>query len=121
MASSSMQNLPNAQVAETYLEAYRTRDPGKALLAPDVSLQYPLTPKKIVGKQEVIQYMLSVMPGMDDIEIERRLTDGEYVAIVWKAHTVWGTMPACTVFRISAGLIQEVRSFFDPQPILKRS
>jgi limonene-1,2-epoxide hydrolase len=112
--------MTSAQIADTYMEAYKTRDPGKALLAPNVTLQYPLTPRTIVGRREVLQYMLSVMPGMDDIEIERHLVDGDHVATVWKAHTVWGTMPACTVFRISDGLIQEVRSFFDPQPILKR-
>jgi len=29
-------------------------------------------------------------------------------------------MPACSVFRISEGLIAEVRSYFDPRPILQR-
>lgn len=110
----------NEQIAETYLAAYQLKDPGCALLAPDVSLQYPLSPRKIVGKQNVTEYMLSVMPGFNAVEIERHLVDGEYVATLWKAHTVWGTMPACSVFRISGGLIAEVRSFFDPRPILQR-
>ena len=56
----------------------------------------------------------------DTIEIERRLVDGEHVATLWKAHTAWGTMPACTVFRISRGSIAEVRSFFDARPIVQR-
>jgi SnoaL-like protein len=111
----------NTQIAETYLEAYRSKDASKALLAPDVSLQYPLAPRKIVGKQNVIDYMVSVMPGFDDVEIERHLVEGEYVATIWKAHTAWGTMPACTVFRISGGVIAEVRSFFDPRPIVQRA
>lgn len=110
----------NTQVAETYLEAYRLKDPSKVLLAPDVSLQYPLSPTKVVGKQHVLDYMLSVMPGFDDVKLERHLVDGEYVATIWKAHTAWGTMPACTVFRISGGTITEVRSFFDPRPIVQR-
>jgi hypothetical protein len=110
----------NTQIAETYLEAYRSKDPSKVLLAPDVSLQYPLAPTKVVGRQNVIEYMRSVMPGFDDVELERHLVDGEYVATLWKAHTAWGTMPACTVFRISSGAIAEVRSFFDPRPIVQR-
>ena len=100
----------NEQIAGTYLAAYRSKDPGKALLSP----------RKIVGRQNVTEYMLSVMPGFNAVEIERHLVDGEYVATLWKAHTVWGTMPACSVFRISEGLIAEVRSFFDPRPILHR-
>lgn len=111
----------NAQIAETYLAAYRLKDVNKALFAPDVSLQYPLTSRKIVGKQNVIEYMVSIMPGFDDVEIERHLVEGEYVATIWKAHTVWGTMPACTVFRISGGMIAEIRSFFDPRPIVQRA
>ncbi|MBZ5677051.1 MAG: nuclear transport factor 2 family protein [Acidobacteriia bacterium] len=110
----------NTEIADTYLAAYMSKDPGKALLAPDVSLEYPLSPRKIVGRLNVTEYMLSVMPGFDAVEIERHLVDGEYVATLWKAHTVWGTMPACSIFRISAGLIAEVRSFFDPRPILQR-
>ncbi len=105
----------NAQIADTYLAAYMSKDPGIALLAPDVSLEYPLSPRKLVGRKNVADYMLSVMAGFDAVEIERHLVDGDYVAILWKAHTVWGTMPACSVFRISGGLIAEVRSFYDPR------
>lgn len=108
------------QIADTYLEAYRLKDPTKVLLAPDVWLEYPLSPIKVVGKQHVLEYMLSVMPGFDDVELERHLVEGEYVATVWKAHTAWGTIPACTVFRISAGAIVEIRGFFDPRPIVQR-
>jgi len=112
--------LTHAEIADTYLVAYMSKDPGRALLAPDVSLEYPLSPRKIVGREQVAEYMLSVMPGFNAVEIERHFVNGEYVATVWKAHTVWGPMPACSVFRISDGLIAEVRSFFDPRPILQR-
>jgi hypothetical protein len=110
----------HAEIADTYLVAYMSKDPGSALLAPDVSLEYPLSPRKIVGREQVTEYMLSVMPGFNAVEIERHFVEGEYVATVWKAHTVWGPMPACSVFRISDGMIAEVRSFFDPRPILQR-
>ena len=35
----------NTAIAETYLEAVRTKDPSKALFAPEVTLQFPLTPR----------------------------------------------------------------------------
>jgi hypothetical protein len=110
----------NTQIADSYIEAYRSRDPKKVLLAPDVTLEYPLSPTKVVGKQHVIDYMLSLMPGFDEAELERHVVQGDYVATIWKAHTAWGIMPACTVFRISGGLIAEIRSFFDPRPIVQR-
>jgi len=109
--------MTSVEIAETYLAALSARDPTKALLAPDVSLQYPLTPRTVVGAADVKEYMSSVMPAMDEVEIERHLTDGEYVVTIWKAHTVWGVIPVCTVFRIVEDRIQDIRGFFDPRPI----
>jgi SnoaL-like protein len=111
----------NTEVAETYLEAIRSKDPSKAMFAPDVTLLFPLTPRKIVGKQSVIDYMVSLLPGIDDVKLERHMIGGEYVATLWQAQTVWGELPICSVFRISDGLIQEVRSFWDPRPVLPQA
>jgi hypothetical protein len=110
--------MTNTEIADTYFEAYRSRDITKALLAPEVTMQHAVTPRKLVGKDTVSDYMLALMSGLDDVKIERHLMDGEYVVTMWEAHTVWGTMPVCSVFRISGGLIREVRAFFDPRPIL---
>jgi hypothetical protein len=102
---------PNTAIAETYLEAIRTKDPTKAMLAPEVTLQFPLSPRKIVGRESVVEYVFAVLPGIDDVKLGRHMTGGDYVATLWEAQTVWGTVPICTVFRIADGLIQEVRSF----------
>jgi ketosteroid isomerase-like protein len=114
-------SMTNTEIAETYFEAYRSRDLTKALLAPDVTMQHAVTPQKLVGKDTVIDFMLALMSGLDDLTIERHVAEGEFVATMWKAHTVWGRMPVCSVFRISDGLIKEVRGFFDPRPILGES
>lgn len=70
-----------------------------------------------MGKQEVLELLTSMLPAFNDVEIELRLADGDYVVILWQAHVVWGALPVCSVFRIGDGLIQEVRGFFDPRPI----
>src|ERR1700730_15550150 len=106
--------MSNTAIAETYLEA----DPSKARFAPEVTLQFPLSPRKIMGRDSVIEYVLAVLPGIDNVKLERHMTGGEYVATLWEAETVWGTVPICSVFRISDGLIQEVRSFWDPRPVI---
>jgi hypothetical protein len=110
--------MTNTAIADTYLEAVRTKDPSKALFAPEVTLQFPLSPRKVVGRDSVIEYMLALLPGFDDVKLERHMTGDEYVATLWQAETVWGTVPICSVFRISEGLIQEIRSFWDPRPIV---
>jgi hypothetical protein len=110
--------VTNTAIAETYLEAIRTKDPTKAMFAPEVTLQFPLSPRKIMGRDSVIEYVLAVLPGIDNVKLERHMTGGEYVATLWEAETVWGMVPICSVFRISGGLIQEVRSFWDPRPVI---
>jgi hypothetical protein len=71
----------------------------------------------VVGAANVMEYMGSVMPAVDQVEVERHLADGDHVVTLWKAHTVWGIIPVCSVFLIAGGMIQEIRSFFDPRPI----
>lgn len=108
----------NVEIADTYLEALRSKDCTKALLAPDVSLRYPLTPRRLIGKATVTEYMHSVMLAIDDVKIEQHLTDGEYVVTLWSAYTVRATIPVCSVFRISDGLIADIRTYFDTRPLL---
>ena len=54
--------MPNTAIAETYLEAIRNKDPTKAMFAPEVTLQFLLSPMKIVGRDTVIEYVLSLLP-----------------------------------------------------------
>ena len=109
--------MTNVEIAETYLTALGTKDPTKALLAPDATLQYPLTPRTVVGAANVREFMYSMSPAVDEVQIERHLNDGDYVVTLWQAHTVWGIIPVCSVFLISEGTILEIRAFFDPRPI----
>jgi limonene-1,2-epoxide hydrolase len=109
--------LTNVDVAETYINAFGAKDPTKALLSPVVTLQYPLSPRTITGDTSVMEYMASMMPSIDRVEIERHISDGEYVVTLWQAHTVWGIIPVCHVFRIVDEMILEIRSFFDSRLI----
>ena len=110
-------SLTNVEVAESYIHALGAKDPTKALLAPDVTLQYPLSPGVIRGPAMVIEYITAMMPSIDRVEIERHITEGDYVVILWQAHSVWGVIPVCHVFRIQDELIHEIRSFFDARLI----
>ena len=113
--------MSNIAIAETSLEAIRTKDLSKALFAPNVTLQFPVSPIKIAGRENVNEYLASMIAGTDDVKLERHMTGGDYVATLWEARTVWGTVPICTVFRIADGLIQEIRSFWDPRPVTQQS
>jgi len=110
-------SLTNVEIAESYINAIGTKDPSKAMLAPAATLQYPLSPHTVTGASSVMEYMSCVMPSVDKVEIERHISEGDHVATLWQAHTVWGVIPVCSVFRIADELIQEVRSFFDPRLI----
>jgi limonene-1,2-epoxide hydrolase len=120
LGATASEKLTNTEIAETYLEAIRSKDPRKARLAPNVTLQFPLTASKVVGRDSVIDYLVSLLPGIDDVKLERHMTGGDYVTTLWESRTVWGVIPVCSVFRIAEGQIQEVRSFWDPRPVLAK-
>ena len=114
---SSKMSLTNVEVAETYINALSTKDPTKALLAPEVTLQYPLSPRRLTGPEMVMEYMSAMMPSIDRVEVERYISEDDYVVTLWQAHTVWGVIPVCHVFRIADEMIHEIRSFFDARLI----
>lgn len=106
----------NIKVVESYLDALRTKDLSKAPVDDDVQFEDPLTPSRS-GRQAWTEFVSGVTPAIKDVRIKRHIVDGDHVATLWDAVTVWGTIPICEYFRISGGLIKEARAFFDPRPI----
>src|ERR1700730_11850618 len=78
--------MTNTAIAETYLEAVRTKDPRKALFAPGHTTISAKSPDGY-GRESVIEYILAPLPGIDDVRLERHMTSSEYVASLWEAET----------------------------------
>ena len=107
---------PNIKIVESYLDALRTKDLSKAPVAPDIYFEDPLT-TSATGVKAWTEFVSSMLPALRDVRAKQHIAEGEHVATLWEADTVWGVIPIFEHFRIREGRIKEARAFFDPRPI----
>ena len=53
-----------------------------------MTLQFPVSPTNIVGRENVNEYPASMIDGTDHVKLERHMTGGDFVATLWEAQTV---------------------------------
>ena len=107
---------PNVEAVESYLNGLKNKDLNNVQFAPDVTFESPLSPK-LEGKEQVIEFLTGLFPVINDIRIQRHIAEGEYVATVFDLDTVFGVIPVFDCFRVTNGLLKEVRPYYDPRPI----
>jgi limonene-1,2-epoxide hydrolase len=107
---------PNIKIVEAYLNALRVKDLSLAPVADDIAFEDPLTePSR--GRAAWTQFVSGILPALKDVRIKRHIADGDYVATVWDAETIWGIINVCEYFYIEDGQIKEAKAFFDPRVI----
>lgn len=109
----------NAEVAQSYVKGLSQKDLSNVPFAPDVIFESPLTPNKLQGSTSIIEFLSGVFPIIKSVRIKRSIADGEHCCIVWELETTTPSaiIPICEYFRISDGLIKELRPYYDPRPI----
>ena len=107
---------PAVDAVESYMEGLRRKDLTKVPFAPSVSFESPLSPQ-LVGVKAVTEFLQGVFPVIKDVRVKQHIVENEYVATKFDLDTTYGVIPAFDCFRVSNGLIQEVRPFYDPRPI----
>jgi hypothetical protein len=111
-----MAENPNIKIVESYLDALRVKDLSKAPVAEDVVFEDPLaTPAS--GRQAWAEFVSGILPALKDVRVKQHVVDGNHVATLWEADTVWGVIPIFEYFHVVDGTIREARAFFDPRPI----
>ena len=98
------------EIVEALLHGLRTKDPSIAPLAPDVVLEGAPWPGRLVGV-EVSKFLSRLSPLVDGIRVERHIVEGPYVATMLALDTAVGRVSAFVCFRLSNGLIKEIRPF----------
>ena len=107
---------PNIKTVESYLDALRTKDLSKAPVAPDIYFEDPLT-TPASGVKAWTEFVSSMLAALRDVRVKQHIAEGEHIATLWEADTIWGVIPIFECFRIEDGRIKEARAFFDPRPI----
>ena len=111
-----MEENPNIKIVESYLDAIRVKDLSKAPVAEDIKFEDPLT-TPASGRQAWAEFVSGMLPALNDVRVKQHIADGDHVATLWEADTIWGVIPIFESFRIEQGRITEALAFFDPRPI----
>jgi limonene-1,2-epoxide hydrolase len=106
----------NIEAVERYLDALRSKDLSRAPLADDIFFTDPLV-GEMTGVQAWHGFIEGMLPAIKDVRVKQHVADGDLVATMWEADTVWGVIPIFELFRVADGRIKEARAFFDPRPI----
>jgi limonene-1,2-epoxide hydrolase len=106
----------NIEAVERYLDALRSKDVSRAPLAPDIFFTDPLV-GEMTGVDAWRGFIAQLLPAIKDVRVKQHVADGDLVATMWEAETIWGVIPIFELFRVDDGRIKEARAFFDPRPI----
>lgn len=104
------------EVVEHYLDALRYKDVSRAPLAPDVVFADPLV-GELRGEEAWRGFIEQMLPAISGARVKQHIAEGDFVATLWEADTVWGIIPIFELFRVEDGRIKEARAFLDPRPI----
>ena len=99
------------EIVETLLHELRAKSSGVALLAPDVVLEGAPWRPRLVGN-EVADFLTELSPLLDGVQVERHIVEGPYVATMLALDTPAGRASVFVCFRLSNGLIKEIRPFY---------
>jgi glyoxylase I family protein len=107
---------PNLSAVDAYFNGLRDRNVDAVPFASNVRFEGPLGPP-LEGAEAVRQFLKGVFPIIQDVRVQRTLSDGEYVGVRFELDTVYGIIPAFDWFHIVDGAIVEARPYYDPRPI----
>jgi glyoxylase I family protein len=107
---------PAVEAVEAYFDGLRRKDLSQVPFAPSVSFESPLSPH-ILGVKAVTEFLSGVFPALKDVRVKQHIVEDGYVATRFDLETTFGVIPAFDWFRVSNGLIQELRPYFDPRPM----
>ena len=106
----------NIEAVEGYLNAIRSKDLSSAPVAPDIFFTDPLV-GEMTGEEAWRGFLSQLLPAVNGVSVKQHVAEGDRVATLWEADTVWGVIPVLELFRIEDGRIKEARAFLDPRPI----
>jgi limonene-1,2-epoxide hydrolase len=107
---------PNVETVEKYLNALKAKDVSAMPLASDVIFEDPLT-ATLTGPEALHEFFATAFTILNDVHIERHISEGEYVATEWVAETTVGRIPIFEWFRVVDGQIKHIKVYLDPRPI----
>ena len=102
-----------------YINALISGDFSDSLFTPDATLFTPFMEAPVTGKDSVLRALKEISQGVDDIKILRFVADGEFACAIIEFKNKEGALvEMCDAYRISNGMLAEMRPYFDPSPLI---
>jgi len=101
-------------VVDAYLNCFLTKDPSKVRFADDVTFEDPRMPK-LVGKQNVIGFLKTILPMIKGIRLKQHIVEGDYVATVFDMETINGVDHVFDRSQVVDEEIKGIQVFYYPQ------
>jgi hypothetical protein len=101
-------------VVDAYLNCFLTKDLSKVRFADDVTFEGPRMPK-LVGKQNVIGFLKTLLPMIKGIRLKQHIVEGDYVATVFDMETINGVDHVFDRIQVVDEEIKGIQVFYYPQ------
>lgn len=101
-------------VVDVYLNCFLTKDLSKVRFADDVTFEGPRMPK-VVGKQNVIGFLKTILPKIKGIRLKQHIVEGDYVAAVFDMETINGVDHVFDRIQVVDEEIKGIQVFYYPQ------
>jgi hypothetical protein len=102
-------------VVEGYINGLGNRDFSQAALAPDISFESPISPKRT--GQDVIDFLSGLFPIITGVKIREHIVEGDLCATLFDLYTTEGTLQIFDRFRVEDGLLKSINPYYDPAPL----
>jgi SnoaL-like domain len=101
-------------VVDAYLDCFLTKDLSKVRFADDITFEGPRMPK-LVGKQNVIGFLTTILPMIKGIRLKQHIVEGDYVATVFDMETTNGVDHVFDRIQVVDEEIKGIQVFYYPQ------
>lgn len=104
-------------IIEHYLDGLRRKDLSQVAFAPDVTFRGPTT-ALLEGKETVRQYLESTFPLVEDVRVHFHVVEHDHIVTAFDFITIHGVIAVLDHFIIKDGMLQHIRPYFDPRPLI---
>jgi hypothetical protein len=102
-------------VVERYINGLGSRDFSQAVLAPDITYESPISPKRT--GQEVIDFLSGLFPIITGVKIREHMVEGDLCATLFDLYTTEGTLYVFDRFHVEDGQLKSINPYYDPSPL----
>jgi hypothetical protein len=113
--SRASSRVEQVAVVESYFDCCVRNDFEALPIAPDYTIETPLTPK--LSGHAAVDYLKAASAHIRGIRIRQHIVEGDHVATWFEEETTWGPLKVVAKLEIEGGCVKGEVAFYDPRRI----